>query len=63
MSHVFSIIYTALLFLSPPLRQVSILLRRNQSVICQPAVNPPLDLCQLLWLITWQRDTRKENKC
>lgn len=35
MSHVFSIIYTALLFLSPPLRQVSILLRRNQSVICQ----------------------------
>lgn len=36
MSHVFSIIYTALLFLSPPLRQVSILLRRNQSVICQP---------------------------
>lgn len=35
MSHVFSIIYTALLFLSPPLRQVSILLHRNQSVICQ----------------------------
>lgn len=35
MSHVFSIIYTALLFLSPPLRQVSILLHRNQSVMCQ----------------------------
>ena len=35
MSHVFSIIYTALLFLSPPLRQLSILLHRNQSVICQ----------------------------
>lgn len=35
MSHVFSIIYTALLFLSPPLRQVSIRLHRNQSVICQ----------------------------
>lgn len=35
MSHVFSIIYTALLFLSPPLRQVSIPLHHNQSVICQ----------------------------
>lgn len=35
MSHVFNIIYTALLFLSPPLRQLSILLDHNQSVICQ----------------------------
>lgn len=34
-SHVFSIIHTALLFPSPPLRQVSILLRRNQSGVCQ----------------------------
>lgn len=35
MSHVFSIIYTALLFLSQPLSQLSILLDRNQSAICQ----------------------------
>lgn len=37
MSHVFSIIYTALLFLSPPHRQVSILLHRNQLFVrrCQ----------------------------
>lgn len=37
MSHVLSIIYTALLFLSPPHRQVSILLHRNQLFVrrCQ----------------------------
>lgn len=35
MSHVFSIIYTAFLFLSQPLSQLSILLDRNQSAICQ----------------------------
>lgn len=63
MSHVFSIIYTALLFLSPPLRQVSILLRRNQSVICQPlSIRRLIYVSYCGWLHA-KRDTGKGNKC
>lgn len=63
MSHVFSIIYTALLFLSPPLRQVSILLRRNQSVICQPlSIRRLIYVSYCGWLHA-KRDTGEENKC
>lgn len=63
MSHVFSIIYTALLFLSPPLRQVSILLRRNQSVICQTlSIRRLIYVSYCGWLHA-KCDTGEENKC
>lgn len=53
MSHVFSIIYTALLFPSPS----SVNSAPPQSIsYLSAAVNPVLDLCQLLCLITCQRD-------